>query len=63
MKKMRRPLSRAEFERELAAAVEDRPCDPGVKAFWDQFCRASGAGAAVVAPRGIKLRRKSGGAA
>lgn len=61
--KMRRPLSRAEFDRELAAAVEGRPCDPTVQAFWAEMSEALGVRAAVMTPAGIEVLREKGGAA
>ncbi|WP_168700589.1 hypothetical protein [Gordonia paraffinivorans] len=62
--KMKRPLSRAEFDRALAAAVEGRPCDPEIKAFWAEMSETLGVRAAVMTPAGIEmLRHTKGGAA
>ncbi|HNP58620.1 MAG TPA: hypothetical protein PK331_16655 [Gordonia sp. (in: high G+C Gram-positive bacteria)] len=63
-KKQTRPLSRAEFERELAAAVEGRPCDRGVAQFWAEMSETLGVRAAAMTPAGIEmLRHTKGGAA
>ncbi|WP_432789358.1 hypothetical protein QYM46_13605 [Brevibacterium sp. K11IcPPYGO002] len=54
----RKPLSQAEFERELTRVVEGDPtADPDVRAFFGDLSTALGIRAALMHPQGVEMLR------
>lgn len=55
-----KPLSRAQFERELTKVVDGDPtADPNVKAFWNQVFAAMGGKVAASHRDGVEVLRRT----